>query len=172
MEYPLSRQEIPEQTMVTSMLNSALIARFPNLDVSFSTEGGIEGSHRREWMELRNCGDHLGLYTEDGYWQGRGVREVLDFYEKMLRSLFMEGFKIRKTYHRPGEILRLKPEDQNPGEIWKIMQDILMHVGGRRFSRKNISTMMGIGNNPFSRPYLSGLTDKEIVGLFVPPPFL
>lgn len=164
-----SKRDIPWSDLIISILNAALITRF-NLDVCFATEGGVKGIYKRCYIELRNRDDKLGLYVEDAeYRQGGGLTETLDFYEKMLRYLFEEGFRLYGKEYRRGEILRI-PKDGDVNRVWEILSAMLTKTRSKKFASRVVGEIAGVASNPFSRPYLRGLSDEEIAAFFVPPP--
>ena len=166
------RDDIPYANLIASVLNSALLTRFNKLSVNFSTEGGVEGFYKRTYIELRNSYDRLGLFVEQDYWQGPGLIEVIDFYEKMLRLLFEEPLKVGKIQYRRAEILRLPKDDigyTGVNQAWKILDATLTKTRSKAFAYKAIRKLIDEASNPFSGSYLRGLTTEEIVQRFVPP---
>ncbi|MDP2720455.1 MAG: hypothetical protein Q8O75_00725 [bacterium] len=161
------KREIPCANQVVSFLNAALIARF-DLEVLFATEGGIEGSFRGEYMDLRNFGHEIGLVVDRSYRQGLALREVLDFYERLLRHLFQEQLEVRGRRYQRAEILRLDPSDQHPEKVWEILVAMAMVVDGEDFAKKVVQVLQRTASS-FGAEHLRGLTDEEIARFFVPP---
>lgn len=163
-------REIPHSGLVTSVFNAALIARF-NLGVCFATEGGVQGRYKGSYIELRNHYDNLGLWNERAeYSRGKEVVEILDFYRQLVGLLLEEDFTVGKKHYRRGEILRLPEEEQTTEKTWEILVAILIKARSRKFAQKVIKELVANSSNPFSAPYLRGLTPEEIVKFFVPPP--
>lgn len=161
------KEEIPHLGLIISILNAALITRF-NLSVCFATEGGVEGVYKRCYVSLLNCYERLGLLVEEAdYHQGKGLTEVLDFYEKMLCYLFEEEFSYRKRRYRRGEILR-QSKDEKVNRVLEILFAVLSKARSNKFASKVMGTVNSA--NPFFRRYLRGLSDEEIAKFFVPPP--
>lgn len=174
------KSEIPQSALVTSVLNAAMITEF-GLGVCLAVEGGVEGRYgrkckngevKRTYVSLINGGDNLSLYVESDYSQGPDLTRVLKFYEKMLRLLFKEPLEDGEQKYRRGEILRLPKEEQTPDKIWGILRAMLKKVGGKKFPQRVMKFAVKNASNPFSGPYLRGLSNEEIVERFVPPPNL
>lgn len=173
--YP-DKRDIPQSNLVASVLNTALMARF-QLRICFNVEGGVEGLYKGAYVDLRNLEDNLGLFvgeTSEYYLQSRGLHEVLDFYEKMVRLLFEQSFQIGKKIYPRGAILLL-PKSENDGvgqdEVWKVLIAMLTKVRSRKFARQVATKFVNESSNPFGGRYLTGLTNEEIVKFFVPPPY-
>ncbi len=168
------RNDIPNYNLIASVLNTALLTRFPRLGVNFSTEGGIEGFYKRTYIELRNSYSEFGLWVDTHYRQGPGVTEILDFYERLVRLTFEEPLKIGRKSYRSGEILRLPRDERGYVEndkIWEILGAVLSYAKSRIFAKKVMGKLVDGTNNPFGAPYIRGLTDEEISHRFVPPSY-
>jgi len=163
----LEKREIPWCGMIISALNSALITRF-NLDVCLATEGGVEGIYKGCYIELKNCDRELGLLVGN-YYQKEGLKEILDFYEEMLRYLFVKNFTVGKRNYRRGKILKLSEEGKDCKKAQEILIAVLTKSGGEKFARKVLDKIQKIRRNPFAVSYVKGLTNEEIAQLFVPP---
>lgn len=168
--WPSSLNDIPYNRPIIRALNSALMTRF-NLRVCMATEGGVSGVYKRKFLELRNNGDKIGLYTEIPRFPCEPLTEIYDFYETMLRTLFEEPLAVGDKKYRRGEILRL--DTTKPESIYQ-SQDILLatltKVKSKQFAAKVLKTEDRQLANPFANSYLTGLTNEEIVKFFVPPP--
>lgn len=162
------KREIPCSGLIATVLNSALITKF-NLRVCFATEGGVEG----RGYELRNCNDNLGLYTDYDFYTEYGENnagKTLDFYEKMLRQLFEEPLSFGNVNFKRGEILRLENNKKSYSDALIYLFGTLTKTADRKFAEDVLKTKEEVAMNPFSAPYIRGLTDEEIVRFFVPPP--
>jgi hypothetical protein len=157
-----SKREIPCSGLIATVLNSALITKF-NLRVCLATEGGVEG----RGYELRNCDDNLGLYVD--YGESNAVK-ALDFYEKMLRQLFEEPLSFGNVNFRRGEILWLEDDKKSYNDALIYLFGTLTKTASRKFAEKVLKTKEEIAQNPFSAPYIAGLSDEDITRFFVPPP--
>lgn len=164
-------KEIPHLGLVSSVFNAALVAKF-NLGVCFATEGGVQGMYKGSRIDLRNDGGNLGLWNEEmSCSQGPGVVKVLDFYRQLVGLLLEQDFTVGKRHYRRGEILRLPKEEQTTERTLEILVAILVKASrSREFAEKVVRELVGNAGNPFSAPFLRGLTEEEIGRFFVPPP--
>lgn len=165
------KDRIPSSNLVVTVLNAALMTKF-NLRVCFACEGGVEGCYGKSYIELRNLDNELGLSVDSDYVQTEVLKEVLDFYEEMLRILFVKEFNLYKRKYKAGEILKIeaKDEDERWKKTWRILLAMLIKVKSKKFAEKVVETIEKVSQNPFSAPYIRGLTSEEIVKFFVPPP--
>ena len=161
-----SGNEVPFKGLIVAILNSALITKF-NLDVCVATEGGVCGEVGKGLIELRNYHDEIGLYPEMGE---KHAEKVFDFYEKMMRQLFEEPLSFGNANFRRGEILWLEENKENTSNALTYLFATLTKTASRKFAEKVLSTKEKIERNPFSAPYIRGLTNEEVAQFFVQPP--
>lgn len=165
-----SKNEIPWGRLVAKVVNTALIVRF-KLDVCLATEGGVQGRYRKEPIELRNCDRAIGLYDEYNLEDGKGAKEILNWYEALLRILFEEQMTIAGKNLGRGAILKLSDAPENEKEAKKFLWLALYKKTiSKGFADSVFQRLESVERNPFRGRYIAGLSDKDIAELFVPPP--
>lgn len=168
--WPQTR-EIPFARLIVSTLNTALMVRF-KLKVCMATEGGIQGLIEKEPIELRNMYDQVGLSDDNHFDVNPICQKVIGWYAEALLVLFEEEIVFGDKSFGRGEILRLSPEDPHSEKkarellwlaLWK-------KTGSQGFAKAVFERMQLEAANPFSGPYVAGLTDEQVVQFFVQPP--
>lgn len=159
-----SKRDVPCSGLIVTVLNSALITKF-SLDVCLATEGGIQKISRNGY-ELRNIDNCIGLYTNYGK---ENAGRAYNFYEKMMRQLFEESLSFGNVNFRKGEILWLENNKDNYNNSMIYLFGTLTSVESRKFAERVLKTRDEVAKNPFSAPYIRGLSDEEIAKFFVPP---
>ncbi len=166
-----AKRNIPQAELISSFLNTALISKF-GLDICFATEGGVQGIYRRKHLALINTWDNIGLYPEEDYQRrGKAVREILDFYERMIRVLFEENFNLDDKEYKRAQFLKV-PREQSTDQLWQHLLGTLTYVSGNGELPKQVLEF--ITNLPygFGREHLRGLNNQDIRERFVPPRFI
>lgn len=168
-----ARNEIPQQPLITTVLNVALMEKF-NLGIQFATEGGMLGMHKDAHIDLTNLSDGrtIGLWNETffpdhPYTQREGLTEVLDYYEHLLHLLLDENFSAEGRDHNSGELLEIPQGEATTERVWSILKDILIATEDRVFAETVITKIV---NHDSSRVFIRGLTDEEVMERFVDPP--
>ncbi len=166
------RSEIAHADLIITLLNSALMAKYPRLRVAIMTEGGLEGMVGNHYLELRNHDEHIGLIVPHDFAWSRECRSVLRFYERLLRQLFEESLTWKgREVARRGAVLWISPDEKpKEGVVAGICMFALRRVGGPGLVARVQQALRTTSSNPFSQRYIRGLSDQEIVDLFVPPP--
>lgn len=166
----LSKNEIPWSRLIATVVNTSLMVRF-KLDICFATEGGVQGSYKKEPIELRNCDREIGLYDDYDFKDGKGAEEILNWYEALLRILFEEPMTIADKNFGRGAILKLSDVPENEKEAKKFLWLALYKkTESKGFADSVFQRLESVRRNPFSGRYIAGLSDKDIAELFVPPP--
>ena len=171
------KTDIPWKDTIALVLNAALLARYPRLRSNLSAEGGVEGRVGRRGLrsvELRTgSSDLLGLEREEPLYLGDPWQPsdwVLRFYARLLRQLFEEPLRFRRTTMRPGAILWLEPEGADSHiEAWKFLALVLQVTGGAQFPTKVQEVLRRL--HPLEKMHLRGPSDAELRERFVPPPW-
>lgn len=160
--------DVPAIRFITSTLNTALMVRF-NLNVCFSTEGGLEGKVGNGCVELRNHHRTIGLSSEFDNLQSQ---RVLRWYGEALQLLFEEKLSFQDKDFGRGAILKLDPKDAEYAKKVKFFIWLALYKKARskRFADDVFKRLDFELSQPASGNYISGLTDEQIVEFFVPPP--
>jgi len=162
--------EIVWARMITTILNTALMTRF-KLEVCLSTEGGVKGFYKKESIELRNFDDQIGLYDEYQIKDSVGAIEILNWYEMFLKILVENELIVGNKNHGRGAILKLSGDTANKEKAKKLLWLALYKkTGSKGFADKVFERLRVEQSNPFSGRYIAGLSNKDIVELFVSPP--
>jgi len=163
--------EIPHARLIVSILNAALITRF-KLRVCLATEGGVEGKWNGEYIELRNTDSQIGLCDDHGYECTRlACQEILGWYWELLKILFFEELSVGNMKLGRGAILKLSNDPAGKEKAGVLLALALQKkTGSENFAAAVSETLTKAGANPFSGPYLAGLSDKDIARIFVHPP--
>lgn len=163
--WPTTIGRIPFCGTIISVLNTALIlfSRLSSekkglsygtdsLRASLCARGGVEGHYRGSYIELLNGNHNLGLYVVRNKPWGEGIKQVLDFYQMMLRYLFEAGPEEVDDQHRRGEILRLPRDVKSIDRIERISRVMLSRVVDESFAEEVVESIMGLQPYPFSTP--------------------
>ncbi len=162
--------EIAWARLVATILNTALMVRF-KLEVCLSTEGGVKGFYRKESIELRNFYDQIGLYDEYQIKSSIGAVEILNWYEVLLKILVEDELIVGDEDYDRGAILKLSGEPENEAKAKTLLWLALCKKTGSKGFADKVFERLGIEqSNPFSGRHIAGLSDEDIVELFVPPP--
>lgn len=170
------KNEVPWADTVITVLNAALLTKYSRLRPCFATEGGVEGRVGWSIVEFRNDYEHIGLSSDYDfhlhYPSPQPTDWVLRFYERLLTAVFARRLRYRRQEVRPGAILWLPAEgSDNHIEAWKLLSLALRTVGGPRMPEKVLAVLRQERGSLFGGlAHLRGLTDEEIVKIFVPPP--
>ena len=165
------KHSIPHSRLIITVLNTAVMTHF-KLRVLFATEGGFWGSIGREPIELRNTDDAIGLSDDLRLQNNSKCRKVLEWYGELLRWLFeRELIEFGKNFGK-GTILKLSSEGDDSLTDARILLWLALFKKTRSkgFATQVFQHCDIARSNPFTSPYVAGLTDEDIVRLFVPPP--
>lgn len=194
LEWP-PRNKVPFQRHIIEVLAAALITRFRGLRLSQVCEGGVDGMcwarfprgvfyagqwwHRmRGYVEFRNLDDKIGLEMYELPRNAPVKQKALRWYATLFKILFFHDLAERggRIVFRRGSILKLSENDRgDAAKLWEILFLALQTKAReepwlRRFPYKVFSTLQAEKKNIFSGKFLAGLTDEDIVKIFVPPP--
>lgn len=161
---------VPFKRLIVSVLNTALIARF-GLRVNFACEGGVEGMCGREYIELRNGDDGIGLYDAHLAERNPRCRAILRWYSEALYWLFIGKLAVGRHDFGRGSILWLNEEHPGDETNAKILlwAAICRRTRSKKFSAKVFEQLKIEMSGP-GRHHLAGLSDEDIARLWVPPP--
>ena len=169
-----SRDEIALERLITGVLNTALMVRF-KLRLCFACEGGVEGivrtRGRKIYVSLLNLEDHLGLIDENAKdFRSPAQQHVVNWYADLLRSLGEDEITLGRSHLPRGEIFRLSEKEARVAfaVLWAALQK-------KSRSRAFATQVLGryydeMKHSHLSVSFLTGLTRKDIVRIYVTPP--
>lgn len=168
-------QPIPYFRIIVSVLNAALVTRF-KIGVCFATEGGVQGTYKygrnREPIELQNISDSasFGLFDEHHFEHNPGCAKILKWYGELLYALFLDELEVNGKKLKRGEILRLRDDYSGDADNAKLLLYLAMRkkTGSEMFA-KAVFTTLNEKLSSLGGMYLAGLSDEDIVKLYVPP---
>ncbi|MFH1162015.1 MAG: hypothetical protein V1696_01935 [Candidatus Jorgensenbacteria bacterium] len=145
------------------------MARF-KLKLCFLTEGGVSGTWRHESIELTNISDGVsfGLFDDHQFPENPRCREVLRWYGELLYTLFLDELTIGGTTRR-GEILRLTDDTSGADNAKILLYGAIKKKTGSEGFSKSVFSKLDDTLSCFGGMYLAGLSDEDIVRLYVPP---
>lgn len=155
---------------IISVLNTAVMMRF-KLRVAFMTEGGLEGRWRREPISLMNLNGVVGLMDEHCFDYNPRCQDILRWYFSLVVSLMFEDLSFGLHKFGVGEILKLSEDRRGDAGNAKI----LLYAVLRKYMNKQSALKVFQGlrerEGTLEGQYLAGLSDEDILRLYVPPPF-
>ena len=159
--WPIIIDKIPFCGLIISVLNTALIVfsrlnsrqkGTDSLRAALCDRGGVEGYYWESYIQLLNGNHNLGLYVVRTKPYGNEIRQILDFYQMMLRYLFETCPEEVGGQYRRGEILRLPRDVNGFDRAEQILKLMLSKVVNDRFAENVIDGIMKVQPYPLSIP--------------------